>query len=346
MSERKDQTEQSDRDDETMARLMRLAGPRDPVPGDVETRVYNVVAAAWKQAAADTRSERVYENVQREWVQNSWRDRIRQWMIPLALAATGVLVVAVVMRPPMPTSMATPAGTVDRVVDQDGGADLPDPGDDVYAGDRLVTGPGDGISLRLANAESLRLDENSVIDILAADRFRLVRGRLYADTGDLMYRQRRLVVDTSLGVVTDIGTQFAVSTGDDRLEVAVREGRVDVSQDTAVRVAVAGELMRLSPDGEFSTQVLATHDDYWNWASALAPMFDIENKSLLDFLRWAARESGRELEFEDQELRMSAMRTDLHGSVAGFEPLEAIESVLATTALRYRIEADKIIIYR
>ena len=41
---------------------------------------------------------------------------------------------------------------------------------------------------------------------------------------------------------------------------------------------------------------------------------------------------------------MSAMRTDLHGSVADFEPLEALESVLATTSFRYRIEADKIVV--
>ena len=64
----------------------------------------------------------------------------------------------------------------------------------------------------------------------------------------------------------------------------------------------------------------------------------------MDFLRWAARETGRELVFETNELRMSAMRTDLHGSVSDFDPLEAVESVLATTRFKYRIEADKIVI--
>jgi hypothetical protein len=91
---------------------------------------------------------------------------------------------------------------------------------------------------------------------------------------------------------------------------------------------------------------IAPHDPYWDWTASLAPVFDIENKSLLDFLRWAARETGRELVFEDNELRMSAMRTDLHGSVEDFEPLEAVESVLATTNFRYRLEADRIVIAR
>jgi hypothetical protein len=103
------------------------------------------------------------------------------------------------------------------------------------------------------------------------------------------------------------------------------------------------EAMRYS---EPTVDAVEPHDPYWNWTTALAPVFDIENKSLLDFLRWAARETGRELIFEDNELRMSAMRTDLHGSVADFAPLEALESVLATTNFHYRILADRIVIER
>ena len=346
MKERTDSGAMPGRDEQAMARLMRLAGPRNPIPKDVEIRVYNVVSATWQRSAADARTGRVYDNVQREWAQHGWRNRARRWMMPLAIAATAALAVVIIGQPPPATTIPAPVGTVARMVDADGSAGLPAPGADVFPGDVLQTGPGDGISLSLSGAESLRLDENSAIEILAADRFRLVSGRLYADTGDLMYRQARLVIDTPVGVVTDIGTQFAVATEDSRLEVAVREGRVDVSRDAEVRIAVAGERMRLAPDGAFSTESLATHDEYWDWASALAPAFDIENKSLLDFLRWAARESGRALEFEDQDLRMAAMRTDLHGSVAGFEPLEAVRSVLATTAFQYRIEADRIIVSR
>jgi hypothetical protein len=66
----------------------------------------------------------------------------------------------------------------------------------------------------------------------------------------------------------------------------------------------------------------------------------------MEFLNWAARESGMELVFEDDELRMAAMRTDLHGSIASFTPLEAIASVLATTSFRHRIESGRIYIER
>jgi hypothetical protein len=146
--------------------------------------------------------------------------------------------------------------------------------------------------------------------------------------------------------VTDVGTQFAVELGAERLDVAVREGRVDVSRGADEFVAVAGERLRLGENDTAQMDAIAPHDPYWDWTASLAPVFDIENKSLLDFLRWAARETGRELVFEDNELRMSAMRTDLHGSVEDFEPLEAVESVLATTNFRYRLEADRIVIER
>jgi hypothetical protein len=200
------------------------------------------------------------------------------------------------------------------------------------------------MSIVLGSAESLRIDEQTILVVDAQDEFRLIQGRVYADTGDLMYRDRRLVIETMMGSVTDIGTQFSVGIADDLIDVAVREGRVDLSQDSAQFVAVAGERLQIHRDEGVSIDTLAAHDPYWNWTTQLAPAFDIDNQSLLDFLRWAARETGRELVFESNELRMSAMRTDLHGSVDDFNPLEAVASVLATTRFRYRIETDRIVI--
>jgi hypothetical protein len=89
---------------------------------------------------------------------------------------------------------------------------------------------------------------------------------------------------------------------------------------------------------------LDTHDDYWDWIVPLTPAFDMSNKSLLDFLKWAARETGRDLQFESDESRMFAMRTDVHGSVEGLTPDEALAAILATTTVRYRIADDKIVI--
>ncbi|MGB5337065.1 MAG: FecR family protein, partial [Woeseiaceae bacterium] len=222
-------------------------------------------------------------------------------------------------------------------------------GDPIYEGMTIETSQGQGMSFLLARNESLRLAENSSLRIDASDQFTLLRGRVYADTGEFVYRDGGLRIDTEFGAVTDIGTQFAVSIDDNLLDVAVREGRVDIRSDEhahAHHVAMSGERVRLRPQGEVAVDTLALTDDYWNWTTDLAPTFDIEGRSLMDFLKWAARESGRILFFEDAELRMAAMRTDLHGSISDFGPLEAIESVLPTTRFRYRIEADRIVIQR
>ena len=334
----------ADRDDATMERLLRLAGPRTPIPEDIAARVYERVHHEWQASSQPPDDTRVYRHVRREWRKGAARQRFRRWALPVALAASVVLAVAMFLQPPPSAPGKIAIGTVARVAGEAGA--LPAIGEMVYAGDILETGTTQKLSVLINNAESLRLDENTTLAFVAKDEFRLESGRVYADTGNFMYRDRGLVIHTTMGTVTDVGTQFAVQVAAERLDVAVREGRVDVSHGANEFVAVAGERLQLGSDDEPAVVALEPHDPYWNWTLSLAPVFDIENKSLLDFLRWAARETGRELEFEDNELRMSAMRTDLHGSIADFDPIEAVESVLAATNYRYRIQADRIVIKR
>ena len=344
MSEQDSDSGTPDREERTVARLLELAGPARPVPQDVEARVYDSVHAEWKKSAGRPDASRVYTNVHREWQKGPLGFRRRRWGLPLALAAAAALAVVVIRQSPPPPAADVRVGSVVTIVAAGGATALPRVGQAVSAGDRLVTGPGEGMGLMLANAESLRVDENTVLTFDGGNHVLLERGRVYADTGDSLYKQRSLVIDTAAGSVTDVGTQFAVGIDGRDLDVAVREGRVDVAGDSATHVAVAGERVRIAADGEADYEALEAHDAYWDWATALAPDFDIENRSLLEFLRWASRETGRELVFADQELRMAAMRTDLGGSVAGFEPLEAVASVLTTTRFDYRIEADRIVI--
>jgi ferric-dicitrate binding protein FerR (iron transport regulator) len=343
----KDKTSQgysTDRDDETMERLLRLAGPRAPIAEDIEARVYDRVHREWQTASKPPDGARVYRLVRREWKKDTTRRRYRRWALPAALAASVVLALTIVLQPQPPAPERIAIGTIAKVVGD--GASLPEAGQAVYAGEVIRTGAGQRLSMLIDNVESLRLDQDTTLAVVAKNEFRLEFGRVYADTGDFMYRDGGLIIETAMGSVADVGTQFAVQVAAGLLDVAVREGRVDVSHDASEYVAVAGERLRLAGSGDPIVEAVEPHDPYWNWAAALAPVFDIENKSLLDFLRWAARETGRELVFEDNELRMSAMRTDLHGSVADFEPIEAVESVLATTSFRYRILADRIIIER
>lgn len=322
-----------------------MAAPRAEVPPDIEARVYGQVRREWEVATSRPDGADAYRRVRRTWILNVAGARLRRWMMPVALAASLLLAIGVLQqREDAPVPMRVPVATVARVIVAGNPDGLPLSGDPVYADERLSTGPGQGLSLRLGNATSLRVDQNTTLVVDAAHRLSLESGRVYADTGAFIYRDRALVIDTGMGSVTDIGTQFAVEIQDGMLQVAVREGRVDVNRDAGEVVALAGERLRLERDGAVIAEKLAPHDAYWDWAAGLAPPFNIQNKSLLDFLSWAARETGRELVFHDNELRMAAMRTDLHGSVAGLGPAEALDAVLATTGFRYRTEADRIVI--
>jgi hypothetical protein len=151
-------------------------------------------------------------------------------------------------------------------------------------------------------------------------------------------------VHTSVGSARDVGTRFAVAYVDGDMSVAVREGRVNVSHSLGSYTAEAGEMLKLQPGKDIVVDKISIHDSSWDWTAALAPAFDIENHSLLDFLKWAARETGRELIFESDAARFAAMGIRPRGSIAGFTPIEAVGSVLATTRLEYRVDVQQIVI--
>lgn len=333
-----------ERDEEAMVRLLRVAGPRAEIPDGAESRVYARVMKEWRASTGTPDGARVYDVVHRTWKKDKDRAAARRWILPIALAASAALVAILMTQPEQVPPVAV--GTVARAVAPSAGGSVLLPGDEIYAGMTIRTGDGQGYSFLLSRNESLRLDEDSTLRVDANDRFTLLGGRVYADTGEFVYRDGGLRIDTTIGAVTDIGTQFAVSVDDGLLDVAVREGRVDIRRETDSFIAMSGERMSLKKHGDAEVEALPLTDEFWDWTTRLAPVFDIEGKSLLEFLKWAARESGRVLFFEDAELRMAAMRTDLHGSVADFSPLEAIESVLATTTFQYRVEPDRIVIGR
>jgi len=54
----------------------------------------------------------------------------------------------------------------------------------------------------------------------------------------------------------------------------------------------------------------------------------------VEFLTWAARETGREVLFATPESEAEASRVMLSGSIEGLTPEAALTAVLSTTSLR------------
>lgn len=330
-------------DEELTAGLMGIAGPRADVPADVESRVYERVLDEWADENQKTAGKNIYKSVERSWIWGLTRKRLMQWAAPV-LVATSVAVIAINLSETEP--VVVPAvGSVARLVGFEVDESLAN-GQRIYPGEMLSTGDDQGISILLARNESLRLGQNTRLQIEGKNQFTLLEGRIYADTGQFMYRNSGLSIVAGSATVTDVGTQFSVALDGVLLDVGVREGRVDIGSGAGVAVAVAGERLRIDEKGGVRKEALQPDASYWQWASDLAPNYDMEKKSLMDFLGWAARETGLQLVFESDELRMAAMRTDLHGPISDLKPQEAMVAVMATTSFRYRIESGTIYIER
>jgi len=307
----------TDENDELVARLMSLAGPRADIPSGTEARVRDKVESEWLRATAGRRH--------------------RRRAVPLALAASVVLVaVAIGFRSQEITPPAA-VGSFARVVGEAGGYAA---GDTVYRGD--IVDSADGLSFVLRDTTSIRLDGNSSLRVDDGDEFTLLSGRVYVDTGDAIYRDRPITIRTGLGSVTDVGTQFAVALQAAELQVAVREGRVDIATaddtvgaDAGTRVVVAAGTLPVA-------ETISPADADWDWAEALAPAFDLDGRSLLDFLKWVARETGMDLEFADEADRRAAMAEIMSGSIDDLTPMEALVSVMPTTSFDYVIDGDAI----
>jgi hypothetical protein len=303
--------------DEALAALLSLAGNRRDIPPGVEDRVRAGVETEWRRATAMRRTVR--------------------WAAPLALAASMVLAVAIGFRVDAPAP--GPIGQVARVTDAAAGLL---PGDAVNVADMLETSAAGGLSFVLEDDTSVRLAPGSTLRIDAEDAYTLLAGAVYVDTGGDPVAERRVGISTGFGTVTDVGTQFAVTLAASGMEVAVREGRVDIATGQAVVPATAGRRVTVASDAGTTSEPVSPSDAAWQWVEALAPQFRIEGKSVLDFLSWVARETGMELEFGDPGDRRAAETATLHGSIDDLTPMEALVSVMPTTRFSYVIDGDAI----
>lgn len=307
---------------DSIATLMRLAGPRATVPLQVEQRVHAAVRQAWCGAVR--------------------RRRVFRWSVPFALAAT--IFFAVTLSSRGPDISVVPVATVVLLEGSDGlqgnGLSI---AKEIYPGDVIETGDF-GVSLAGRNGLSLRLGAGTTATFGSSRELTLVAGRIYVDTGLSAEDDRAITVKTRIGSATDIGTRFAVNYLDGEMSVAVRDGRVDVADNRQSYRTESGEKLTLMPNEAVIRESIPLYDSSWDWAVALAPAFEINDRSLLDFLEWASRETGKELVFESDEVRIAAMETRLRGSVVDFTPLEAVGSVLPTTRFEYRVDPQQIVI--
>ena len=341
--------------------LLRLAGPREPVPVDRLERMRAAVHAEWRQ---QTRAR-------------SRRAAFRWSLGAVAAAALVLLGVRLTVRggpevpsigPPLASLEAvngavrlvpaTDRGTAASGTAASGTAALSGTdagrgiaeralvrvGDAVRAGDSVDTTDGGLAALRLASGVAVRVDRETRLRLLSHVTLALDAGAIYVDSGGGAAGEG-LEIRTPVGVARDIGTRFEVRLRGSALRVRVRDGVVRLSQGGQSHDVTLGEELTLAVDGRVDRRTIPVFGGEWAWAASVARSFDIEGRSLREFLTWIAGENGWQLRFANEAVERTSLATTLHGSIQGLTPEEALAAVLPTVGVEHQL-TDGVLLVR
>ena len=301
-------------DDEDVQRLIGSVGPRDTPPAEVRERVRRAVHVAWKDLALVRRG--------------------RAATTVFVLAACVVVAAVSASLVWLPGS-AAPAAVVGEVAYSTGDHVVANSG---LAAPLLATGatvetpPAGRALVRLTDGALIRLDGGTRLTLHASLEVGLSHGRVFVDSAG-----------SSIGVATpsqvwvqSVGTQFEVGVEDERVVVAVREGRLVVraggrsirseSQDGV------GEALVLKGGDVVSTERVSATGARWNWIHASVPAFELNGATVFEFLEWATAETGFGLEFASDHVTRHAKAVSLHGPAVRADRIdrERIQATLAT----------------
>lgn len=221
---------------------------------------------------------------------------------------------------------------------------LSDAGAPLVANTRVRTGPSGRIGLLMTNGVSLRLAEATEVRFVAQGRVELVTGKIYVDADPDFAGAGadgpRIVVETGADTTWDVGTQFELLYTADFYRLRVREGHVHLKRRSRELDGGAGEQLTIDAAQNVQRGRIAADDPEWRWTESVAPHPDIDAWPVSALLHWVARQTGRKVAYAEPGLALKAETTMLYGSVQFLEPLQALETLLATTDFDYTLLED------
>jgi ferric-dicitrate binding protein FerR (iron transport regulator) len=307
-----------------LRRLFEQAEPRPQPPAADTEEIRSAVLAEWEAVTG----------------RRVWRKRAA-----FAAAAGVALVAALVYFREGPVAVA-PASLVASVERVQGAATTADGsrltvGSGITARTQIETGDAQ-LALALASGGSLRIGPRSRVMLASGDEAELLAGVLYFDSeGE---RRSEFAVATQLGRVRDVGTQFLVRLDSDEIDVGVRAGRVDLARGGATDTAGVGERLVASQAASgVRRDSISTYGPEWEWTERVAPPFDIDGRTVSDFLAWFTAQTGRTVEFADAAAERAAREAVLSGSI-DLPPMQKLSAVLALTDLTYALDGERVVI--
>ena len=262
--------------DETVARLLQLAGHRPAIPEADAAMVKAAAHAEWQQVVWASRRKRIF--------------LLRGAGGFLAAAAAVLLALNTNYTDSIRRSFTQP---VAEVVSASGKAPGLEPAIQLWAGDVAETRIDDPktqprIALRLASDASVRLDAGTRLRLVSLSELRLENGAVFVDS-----QGASLEIQTAFGVISNVGTQFEVRLAPDNssVRIRVREGEVSLEDGRggAHRIR-SGEGLLATADGAVERQTVTSCGPAWDWVRAVREPF--AGATIGELLAWATREGG------------------------------------------------------
>lgn len=318
-------------EEQQLESIFRHATPRPRPGGAARARAYAALHSEWQsQARAGMRRRR-------------WRHAgLAAGVLLAAMAAMQWLGGDIESGAMVPAEVLRASGDIEINGNRIGGDQLA--GRSLSPGDRVTTFASSRVALDWGGA-SLRLDRETTVQVARGGRVQLQQGALYFDSqpfGGSARTPARLTVETPLGDVHHVGTQFLTDLRDGRLGVNVREGEVRISGERVDVTVNAGEAAQLFADGRFDRRPLAAHDERWHWAANIAPEADLSGRTTAEVLGWIARETGREVRYASPAARERASHEPR--GIASLAPLPALRTLPFMTSLSTQLTDRYIVV--
>jgi ferric-dicitrate binding protein FerR (iron transport regulator) len=315
----------TDSGDEGIERALRTV-LHPPVSAVALAQLRSLAEFEWRRAAAERRRRQ------------AWR------RIGLGAAAAGIFAISGWLLSPQLAAPGT-IGVIQSCTSGDlliehrlAGSSLLAVGAELRTNERVHAG-GTAV-VTISGGGQLLLKEGTTIVTSSPHEIELIQGTVYVDV-DPMHAHGTIGIRTAFGLVEHVGTQFEVTHAAAEQKVRVREGTAQLT-GLANATAQAGEEITLDAKGNVGRRALVPYDATWAWVDDLPTSYNVEGQSLLQFLRWVARQTGRQLDFSDERARQLAEQTTLHGSIRDVSAVVALREMLATTSLSAALSDGRI----
>ncbi len=207
---------------------------------------------------------------------------------------------------------------------------------DLAKGVTIKTADASFLSLVLQDDSELRINENTEL-YFQADGVELIYGQIYHDT-DFTQKAKPLKIKTTQGFIEHIGTRYLVSSLNNQVQIAVRSGEVKFSSNITHendQLIKDNQMLNVAANKSAELSSIDSYDNLWDWTFQAQAGYELEGKSLFNFITWYAHQTGLSIDWNG--LKFKSKNVKLHGNIKNISSEQAIRTVFLSTQFNYSI---------